>query len=47
MIWWHEKVMRHQVRRVKMLAVPEDDSRREHVVKETLVKCSCGKVWAR
>jgi hypothetical protein len=42
MVWWHTRVLRHRVR-VSRVSVPlwDPSSRGE------LIKCSCGKVWAK
>ena len=43
MIWWHVKVLRHEVKRRKVMTVPTWEA----PTKEILVNCSCGKVWTR
>jgi hypothetical protein len=43
MIWWHERVLRHTLRRNTMISVPMWD----RAAKGVLVSCSCGKTWAR
>jgi len=42
-IWFHEKVLRHTLRRTKMITVPMGDL----AARGVLVACSCGKSWAR
>jgi hypothetical protein len=43
MIWFHEKVLRHEVRRVEMMTVPPWD----RSARKLLVSCACKRVWTR
>jgi len=42
-IWWHEVVLRHTLRRNRMITVPSWDPH----ARGLLVHCSCGKTWAK
>jgi hypothetical protein len=43
MIWFHERVLRHTLRRNTMITAPMWD----RAAKGVLVTCSCGKTWAK
>lgn len=44
MIWFHELVLRHQVKRTDVPPVWVHGGQRP---KRVLVNCGCGKVWVR
>lgn len=41
MIWWHKKVLKHEVTESRVSVGMFDSSR------GILYKCECGKVWAK
>jgi hypothetical protein len=43
-IWFHEMILRHDIKRTEMPAVWVHGGQRP---KRVLVNCQCGKVWVR